>query len=333
MNNTLYSPNGVVKKRYDEMASMGRNHALLYTAEMGRLENEKFMPQEVGGCPGGGVANYPFTEANLWAVFNSMGSNRRKYYTQMLGDVTGGEDSTFKRDTIIFSDDPYYKLAKGTNGYVNIDASRGMQDPMGIIVWGSAPDKRLRLVGGLRKKLDPASPAFHDAIFNVVTMYDNLCRRVVEVRVEQFASQTWADLIRSELQKRGCYIPVIACRNRLAEKTGQFRTSKMERLWSRWSPNLQNGKIVFPKPVSMGGEGITTTDDKGNPFDLVDHFLKFEFDAFPAPKHDDLLDAGSLIWDPDASPIIYPPLESKNSSAFRSLHQRGSRPTSWMSAG
>jgi len=333
INNTMYSSAGVVRKRYDELRADGKQFAFLYPAERGELINERFVKYEDGPCPGGGMPNYPYTEANLWSIFEGGGRNRRNYYMQMLGDATGGEDSTFKRDTIIFSDDNYQKLCKGTNAYVCIDASRGMEDPMGIWVWATATDKRLRWVGGLKKKLDPASPAFHDAIFNIVQMYDNLCKRVVEIRVEQMGSQTWADLIRSELQRRGCHITVVPCRNKTATRTGQFRSSKMERLWSRWAPALQNGKVIFPKGVKMGGEGIITTDESGTPFDLIDHFLKFEFDAFPSPKHDDLLDAGSLIWDPEAGAVIYPPLESKHQTTNNKFQRYGRRPTSWMSAG
>lgn len=332
MSNTLYSSNGITKARYDELKDKGPAHAMLYTAEKGDIVNEKFIISEEGPCPGGGVPNYPFTESNLWTIFEAGNKNRANYYCQMLGDVTGGQDSTFKRDTILFSNDPVSKMAKNTNGYVCIDASRGLHDPMGIMVWGVANDRRFRWVGGLRKKLDPASPAFHDAIYNIVSVHDNLCDRVVEVRVEQFASQTWADLIRSELQKRGCYIPVIPCRNKVAEKTGQFRTSKMERIWSRWSPALQNGKIVFPKPTSMGGEGIMTHDEKGTPFDLVDHFLKHEYDAFPVPKHDDLLDAGSLIWEPEAPAVIYPVLRSSKPQSTSDFYRKMQRPATWMSA-
>lgn len=343
MNNTLYASNGIVKKRYDAMLEKQKSekdplkrvgYAMLYPAEKGELINGKFVPDPLGDCPGGGSPNYPFTTNNLWQMFESMDSNRVKYFTQMLGDITGGEDSTLKRNTISFTDTPARELAKGTYAYVCIDASRGLEDPTGIIVWGTSNDRRYRLIGGLRRKMDPSSPLFHDAVHTLVMSMDSLSQRVMEVRVEQLASQTWADLIRSELQKRGCHIPVVACKNRTGEKTGQFRTSKMERIWSRLAPQLNNGKIVIPKSAKMGGEGIITTDEKGNPFCLIDYFLEHEFDAFPNPKHDDLLDAASLMWDPDASPVAFPPLMSRKdagSTYFSRISRRGA--AGWMSAG
>lgn len=341
MNNTLYSANGIVKKRVDSLTEKQRaetdpmrkvGYVMMYPAERGDLVNGKFIPLDEGECPGGGLPNYPFTVNNLQQIYESMDNNRVKYFTQMLGDVTGGEDVTFKRSHIVFSDTPARELARGTNCYIGIDASRGVQDPLAAWAWGAANDKRVRWIGGLRRKMDPASPYFHDSIHTFVTSMDALSNRVVEIRVEQFASQSWADLIRSELQKRGCHIPVVPCRNRVAEKTGHFRTSKMERIWQRLAPPLQRGQIIFPKSLKMGGEGMMTTNEKGHSFCLIDHFLDFEFDMFPSPKHDDLFDAATLIWDTDCLPIIYPPLVSEKSrkSTFWSRSARGG---SWMSAG
>jgi hypothetical protein len=105
----------------------------------------------------------------------------------------------------------------------------------------------------------------------------------------------------------------------------------MERIFSRWAPQLQTGKIVFPSGKKSGGVGIPAFDDKNNPFCLVDYFLDNEYDMFPASRHDDLLDAGGLMWDPDGTPVVSPPFRSRNhSNDFLSRH---SNVTSWKSAG
>lgn len=332
LNNTLYSPNGYAKQQFDRLSEKGRQYCFMYPAESGTLVNEKFVPDIEGDCPAGGVANYPFTEANLWAAFEAVNGSRVKYFNQYLGDLSGGEDTTMKREWIVFSPQSHIELAKGTVAYVGIDASHGLHDPMGIFVWGAAPDKRFRWIDGSRKKLDPASPAFHDEVFNVVMRNDNRTKRVAHILVEQLPNQVWADLIAQGLRERGCHVPVIACKGKIGDKSGQFKKSKMEKIWQRWSPRLQEGKIVMPLPKSMGGYGIPAVDEKGNPFCLVDYFLKFEYDSFPQPRHDDMLDAGHQIWDPEAPAIAWPPLESKYQKVMDRYANKDYGAT-WMSAG
>ena len=71
-----------------------------------------------------------------------------------------------------------------------------------------------------------------------------------------------------------------------------------------------------------------TKNEKGEVFDLVDYFLEFEYDLFPRAPHDDVLDAGALIWEPDME-ISYPSPASTRSSRL----PRKSGESSWMSAG
>lgn len=331
LNNTMYSPAGVAVKKYKEMETKGVEYAFMYPAEEGSLINGKFMPSVEGNCPGGGVAMYPFTEKSLWTIHEASNASKAKYYSQMLGDLTSGEDATLMREWITFVNEQPEKMAAGSNIYIGIDGSRGLEDPTGCFVWAVGPDKRLKWVGGFRKKMDPAGSLFHDTVFNTVMKWDNIGARVVEIRVEQLPNQTWADLIRSELQSRGCYIPVIACRGKIESRTGRFKHAKMERIFSRWAPRLQTGQIIFPTPKDNGGSGIMAFDDKNNPFDLVGYFLNNEYDMFPSSKHDDLLDAGGLLWDPDGTPIVAPPFASRSQNSGWATRRQGS--PGWMSAG
>lgn len=331
MNNTQYSAHGLVARKFQEYKNIDARRAICIMSEKGTHVNNRFTPDpcpEEEAGPAGGEPQYPFTKATLWEYYNEGG--RSKYYTQYLGDMSQGGDLTFKRANIAFVAEHPHKMARGCNAYVNIDCSHGLHDPTGAWVWGIGPDGRKRWIGGFRKKMDPASPAFAAEIYNLVSKYDSLCIRVVEIRVEQLPNQTWADLVRSELQKNGCYIPVVACKNKVpASRTGQFKHAKQERIWSRWSHALQAGEIIFPTPKSMGGHGIVAHDEKNNVFCLVDYFLNFEYDMFPQPKFDDLFDAGGLIWEPDANKPIVPPFTSRrNERRFQ-----GRQPaTSWMSA-
>ena len=322
--NTIYHPEGIANKKYHEYKKIDERLAIMIPAERPINEDEG----EEGNCPGGGIALYPFTSDSLWMWYNNLGKVKDDYATQFLCNFNALSDRTLKRDWLQFSNDEHTRLAKGTNAYVCIDASRGIEDPMFIWVWGAAPEKKLRWIDGSRKKLDPASPQFHDEIFNVISRVTNRSNRVIEVRVEQLPNQVWADLIASELKRRGCYVPVVPCKGRVI-KSGKFSNAKLEREWQRWSPPLQRGEVVFPTPSSMGGSGIMTTDENGKPFDLVDYFLEFEYDMFPRSPHDDGLDSAALLWEPDTPPIQWPPFKMKNKELL-GIHYRPT--TSWMSA-
>lgn len=314
--NTFYHPEGIAKKKYDEYKKEDPRRVRLVPAE-NRTKD--------GDAPLGGTPIYPFTTEILNQIYKECG-NKDVYSIQYCCDFTSGQDRTFSRQWVQFYDEEWEKVLKNTNAYLCIDASRGIYDPMAGVVWAAGEDKKLRWAGGFRKKLDPAAPQFFDEIFVLASKVSNLSNRLVEIRVEQMKQQSWADLIRSELRKRGMFTPVIPCAGKLAkDRTRRFQTAKLEREWQRWSPALQRGDILFPKPWSMKGTGISTQDENGKPFDLVDYFLDFEYDLFPRAPHDDVLDAGALIWEPEME-IIYP-----NNNAERSGPRRRGGST-WKSA-
>lgn len=317
--NTFYHPEGIAKKKYDEYKKQGPEYYSVYPGE------DLSRP---GDGPLGGTPQYPFTKELLDFWYSESG-DRTKYAIQYCCDFTAGEDRTMKEEHLGWFEEDPLKLMREMNTYVCIDASRGIYDPMGIWVWGLGKDKKHYWLDGLRKKLDPASPRFHDEVFNIVSKASNISQRCVEVRVEQLPNQTWADLIASELRKRGCYITVVACKGKIANR-GRFNSAKLEREWERWAPALQRGEIMFPKPSSRGGKGILTQDENEKPFDLVDYFLEYEFRMFPRSKHDDLLDAGALLWEPDVTPLLYPSFIHKRRATAWELATK--RP-GWMSAG
>ncbi len=322
INNTKFSTDGLVARKWEEYKSRNPESVFMYKAESD--------PVEGGDCPLDGKAQYPFTKKRLWEMYDEL-RDKTTYGLQMTGSFTAGEDRQMKREWITFDTSEPRKLAKGCNAYVCIDTSRGLYDPTGIVVWSLGHDKRARVTDGSRKKMDPSSSLYHDEVFSVVSRALNWNNRVVAVLVEQLSNQAWADLIRSELQKRGCHVQVIACAGKISskERTGRFASIKMERIWSRFAHQLQSGNIIVPTPKSMGGFGIQTVDEKGSPFDLIDYFLKFEYDAFPRPSHDDILDAMCLLWEPGIV-LQYP---GKDSYKIIKRKTYGAGSTSWMSAG
>lgn len=319
MTNTFYHPEGVAYQKYKEYKGIDETLVRIRPGE------DLSVP---GDCPLGGTAVYPFTKEILEMKFKE--SNKDNYAIQYCCDFRVGHDRSFKRDWVQFYDLDAKDMMKGKNSYVCIDASRGVYDPMGIWVWSVGQDRKLYWTGGRRKKLDPASPAFYDEIFNICQFTGNFSDRLVQIRVEQMHQQTWAELISSEMNNRGVYVQIVPCRGKLESGVmRKFATTKLDREWQRWAPALQRGDIVFPRPVSLGGRGLMTQDENGKPFDLVDYFLSYELDLFPRAPHDDLLDAGALIWDPDGNPIEYPSVGYKKTYG----HIKSNSIYSWMSAG
>lgn len=318
--NTFYHTEGVAMRKYNEYRKADPRRVSLQPAE------DRERP---GDCPGGGTAVYPFTSEILWQKYAEC-KDKDEYFIQFCCDFRSGQDRRFKREWIGFYNESQQDICRGKFGYLCIDASKGIYDPMGIFGWASGVDKRLYWVDGSRKKLDPASPAFADEIFIIASRMSNLCDRLVEIRVEQMGSQTWAELIASELHKRGMHVPVIACRGRISkDSTRRFESTKLEREWQRWSPALQRGEIVFPRPPSMGGKGLPSVDEKGVPFDLVDYFLDNEFDLFPRAAHDDMLDSGALVWEKDENipGVMFP------SPSYRQVMRTDNyKATSWKSS-
>jgi hypothetical protein len=321
MTNTFFHPEGIAKRKYDEYLKKDPTGSLV------RVEPAEDRTVD-GDCPMGGVARYPFTPDILWMKYNECQS-KDEYAIQYLCDFSAGQDRSLQRKWLQFYDIEPEKVMEHKNSYLCIDASKGIYDPMAGVLWSVGMDKKLYMTGGFRKKLDPASPEFFDEIFVMASKASNFSDRLVEIRVEQIGQQTWAELIRSEMRKRGLFTPVIPCKGKLNRSgSRRFNSTKLEREWQRWSPPLQRGDIILPLSKAMGGAGMFVKNEEGEVFDLIDYFLNFEYDLFPRAPHDDVLDAGALIWEPEME-ITYPIIQSK-----RQQNRRGSGQAerSWMSS-
>jgi hypothetical protein len=322
--NTLYHSSGVANLVYQKYKEDDPDRVRMVPGE------DLSVP---GDGPLGGTPIYPYTLDICRQKFDEMtlrSGGKDEYAKQICCSFLAGQDRTFSRDLLNWYTDDVKKVCKNKNIYVCIDASKGIIDPMGIWVWAAGSDKRLYWVGGLRRYLDPAKSEFHDEIFNLVSKFANISERVVEIRVEQMYSQTWAEMIASNLRGNGVYIPVVPCRGKV-KKTGRFQSAKQEREWAAWAPALQKGEVLFPKMLKDGGWGIKYKTDKGSTEDLVEYFLDHEFDTFPRSAHDDLLDAGALIWDTEVNeerPIQWPSMGYSRSGV---VGRKWSKAT-WMSA-
>lgn len=324
VSNTRFSEGSLIESLYTEYLALDPKTVRAFPGE--DLTEE-------GDGPLGGTARYPFTNDILVMRYDNT-PNKAEYALQFALDYRAGEDAKLRTDNLIFTDEDPRKLGRGKNCYITIDASRGIYDPTAICVIGLGSDKRYYWLDAHVEKLDPSQPEFYNAIFLMLSKWENICNRVVEVRVEQMGGSAWADMIRHDFERRGCYTKVVACRA-IAKKSKDFTTGKAARIFERWAPMVNNGLFIMPQPAAKGGYGLMMTDKTGKTTDVVDYFLTTEFNMFPRSKHDDILDSIALMHDQKANEEA--PLQWVSPASLRrgnQAHATSGKPaqTSWMSA-
>jgi hypothetical protein len=289
--NTFYSDLGLAMRVHNRLKEEDPTRVRVYPGE--NLE----VP---GEGPLGGSPSYPHTDLSLNRFYKEM-RDKSVYAIQICGDFRAGEDRVFQDEWLIRYDEEPARIGRGRNIYICIDPSRGQKlssDPTAAWVWGLGMDKKFVWLDGFEKRLDPALPEFMDELVLLIARWRNIGKRVVEIRVENFGQATYDHLIRKGLEDYGYYgIPIVPCSD--YRITGKFMTGKRDREFERWATPAASGDVLIPRPRSEGGKGITAKDEKGNPFCLVDSFLQKEWRKFPKPITDHLLDAGSLIWEPE----------------------------------
>lgn len=259
-----------------------------------------------GEGPLGGTPVYPFDKERLFFFFDKM-RDKREYAIQICCDFRAGEGRIFDSSWLQRYPDTPEKWGAGKNIYICIDPSKGVNDPMAIWVWALGMDKKIAWVDCSMRRLDPALPEFMDEVFLMYAKWSRLGRRVVQVRVENFGQATYAENINKYLKDRGCFVPVIGCAD--TRRTGKFDSGKRDREFDRWATPASQGDVLIPRPLREGGCGLMRRVDDGRTIDLVEYFLDFEWTKFPKPITDNLLDAGSLLWEPEdrmQGPLQFP---------------------------
>lgn len=315
--NTFYSDSGLAKRVYE------------------RCKNEpdrvRIMPGEDLETPGegpmGGTPVYPFTPSRLFMFYTKI-KDKSEYAVQICCSFRAGEDRSLKPDWLLKYPGLPDDWGKNKNIYICIDPSRGVKDPMVIWVWALGADKKASWVDCSMKRLDPALPEFGDEILKILAKWTNLGKRVVEIRVENFGQSTYDVNIQKALNASGFYVKVVACADNM--RTGKFTSGKRDREFERWAGPAAIGDVLIPVSVKDGGPGLVRPDEKGVLTDLVSYFVDEEWSKFPHPLTDNMLDAGSLLWEPEAKvgPLSYPTLSLK-----KKIRNRFGRSYGAMSAG
>lgn len=288
--NTIYAENGLVKRLINKSKKDKEDprKVICYKGEDLSVD---------GDGPLGGEPIYPYT-ASILKKFYEEPRDKEHYGLQFLGDPIVTSTRTLHRDWLQHYPGNGLEWGKGKSIYICIDPSKGYEDPMAIWVWALGDDKKFSWVDGSLKKLDPAKREFFDEIYLIARQWSDL-GRLVEIRVEQYGQATYVEQIDREMKARGFYVPIVkiqSIRNQWSQKLSAW-SGKYDRIYSRWAPPSQQGQVIIPKPICEGGQGMPRLDEKGKQIDLAEEFLYKEWLKFPKPITDNLLDAGSLIWE------------------------------------
>jgi hypothetical protein len=284
---TYYSASGMMKK-------LGDKYGLKAVIFPGEDLEKPAEPAEAG--PFGGTPSNGFTREELWARLKDAGgaefhegkwrrvANQKAdgdYGRQIACDAQAGEASRLEWKWIQFYDGEAREVGRQMNVVVCVDASNG-GDATWIWVWGLSREKELYWLDAERKVLPPQQRK--ELIHATCSRWRDLAH-LCQLRIEQFAASEFASGQEAYHQTLGFSVPIIKCHDN--------QKSKLERIYDRWQPPCQTGKVFFP-------HRMLRPDEKGNLVDLVAYFKQFEYGMYPGCRTDDGLDAGGLIWEPEA---------------------------------
>jgi predicted phage terminase large subunit-like protein len=223
---------------------------------------------------------------------------------QMLLDPVGDETQNFKRDWLRFH--------KGTDGaglnkYILVDPAnekKKTSDYTAMVVIGLGADENYYLLDIIRDRLNLTQRG--DVLFRLHKKW-----RPLTVGYEQYGMQADISYLQERMMRENYHFNVVALGGKLA------KNDRIKQL----IPVFEQGRFYLP-------ESRFYTDYEGKTQDLIESFLSEEYDAFPVPVHDDVLDDIARILDPELGaiwPRIYE--EEKHDRYSRNVRQSGG--SSW----
>lgn len=318
MSNTRFHPSGLVQSRIDRLQAEDPRLVRMIPAEDTTVD---------GDCPGGGTAIYPFTSDYLWWKYNEM-EVKREYGLQFVMKYDSFNDTVLNESKIQFYDGDPMVIGKECAIYMCIDASMGVKDPTCIWVWGIDKNGWKWWLDCVTRKMDPSKQEFHDEVYKMLIKWQTYGQRFIQIRVDAFGNQPWPELIAAELRRRGVYAHIVHC-TAVGTHSTLFGKGKVDRIYQRWSPMIERQEVRFPLPASKGGKGLLSRNSDGAVTDMVEWFLTSELRQFPGMRHDDMLDAGALLYDEKANKEY--PLERGRDSMQKVLPKKRKVGTSYMS--
>jgi phage terminase large subunit-like protein len=225
------------------------------------------------------------------------------FASQMLQNPKGDETQGFKRI--------WLKWHKGSDGagmniYILVDPASEKKKTsdytvMAVVAMGA--DENYYLLDALRDRLNLTQKADH--LFRMVKKW-----KPINVGYEKYGMQADIEYIKERMSRENYHFNI-------TELGG--KVPKSDRIRGL-IPIFESGRFYLP-------DVIFKTLYDGRTVDLIEQFLNEEYDAFPVPVHDDMLDAIARITDPELSPIFPRIDESDKKDAYASAGAR--RGSAW----
>lgn len=239
------------------------------------------------------------TETGNYIAYGYASKNSSQMLLNPVADTLMG----FKREWI-----RYYPGSDGAtmNIYILVDpanAKKTTSDYTVFMVIGLGTDDNYYVLDMVRDRLSLTERA--DTLFKLHRKYKPVCRGL-RVGYEQYGMQADIQHIQDK-QNRDNY------RFDITELGG--RMPKIDRI-KQLQPIFQQHRFYI-----LGS--CFKTDYQGKTQDLVDIFLNQEYDAFPVPVHDDMLDCMARILDEDFG-AVFPVSVSGEDAYAASDNHRGS---------
>lgn len=205
---------------------------------------------------------------------------------QMLLNPIADEAQGFKRDWI-----RWHKSSDGAglNVYILVDPAnekKKTSDYTAIEVIGLGADNNYYTLDLIRDRLNLTERA--DIVFRLHKKW-----RPLLVGYERYGMQADVSYLKERMARENYNFPVRELGGKLA-KNDRIR---------QLIPIFESGRWYMP-------ESCFKTNYEGMTYDLVDVFINEEYDAFPVPVHDDMLDVKARILDPELG-AIFPLLDDK----------------------
>jgi predicted phage terminase large subunit-like protein len=202
---------------------------------------------------------------------------------QMLQNPVADGAQGFKREWIKYYDKPpsignhYIVFDPAGEKKKSSDYSAGW-----VLLLGA--DKNIYVIDGVRDRLNLKERT--DRLFEWHRKYQPI--RNSGVRYEKYGMQADIEHIESRQSDEGYRFEVTP--------VGGI-TPKIDRI-KRMLPYFEQGRVFFPRSMNR-------TDYQGKVYDLVQVFIEEEYEAFPVPLHDDMMDGMARLFEPDL-PLVWP---------------------------
>lgn len=232
------------------------------------------------------------SQVEITMKYRTMGAYT--FASQMLLNPVADTLMGFKREWI-----KYYRGTdgQGMNLYILCDpanAKKKTSDYTVFMVIGLASDDNYYLVDMIRDRLSLTQRA--DTLFRLHKKYKRICRGLT-VGYEQYGMQADISHIQDRQERENYRFDIIPLGGTMPKND---RIKKLQ-------PIYEQKRFYLP-------DTLYRTDYQGKTQDLVDIFLNEEYDAFPVPVHDDMLDCMARILDDDLG-AIFPDIVTEDAYA------------------